>query len=144
MHHNPEHFLAGDALGGRLLAHARLLLKLARRFAAIAPAGLGQAARVVNYKSGKVVIHAENGAVAAKLRQMSRRLSDDLSKGGVECSDMEIKVQPRRNLREVAPTTLKPLSARTFATLESTAKNLPDGPLRHALDTLLQRAVKKG
>jgi len=53
MHHNPEHFLAGDALGGRLLAHARLLLKLSRRFAAIAPAGLGQAARVVNYKSGK-------------------------------------------------------------------------------------------
>ena len=81
-----EHYLDNDAAAGRVMAHARLLLKLARRFEAVAPGGLGSLARVANYKSGKVVIHADNGAVAAKLRQMSQRLCDELSRGGAQCS----------------------------------------------------------
>ena len=74
MYFGPEHYLNRDAAAGKVMSHARLLLKLSRRFAAIAPVGMRSAARVANYKSGVVVIHADNGAVAAKLRQMSRRL----------------------------------------------------------------------
>ncbi len=142
MYKGPEQYLDSDAATSRVMAHARLLQKLSRRFEAVAPSGLRHAARVANYKSGKIVIHADNGAVAAKIRQMSQRLCVELSKGGAECNDMDVKVQPRQNPSQTRTSTLKPLSDKAFGMLQSTAENLPEGPLRRALDTLLQRAAR--
>ena len=138
-----EHYLDNDAAAGRVMAHARLLLKLARRFETIAPAGLGQVAHVANYKSGKVVIHADNGAVATKLRQMGQRLCDELSIEGAQCSGIEVKVQPRQIPCQSMGSTNKPLSARACGALRSTSENLPEGPLREALETLLSSAAKE-
>lgn len=126
-----------------VLAHARLLLQLERRFAAVVPAGLASAARVANYKSGKIVIHAENGAVATKLRQMSQRLCDELSKRGVECNVMEVKVQPRQMPYQSTGSTQKPLSVRACGALDATAAALPEGGLKAALQTLLRRAARQ-
>ncbi len=142
MYNGPEHYLDKDAAAGRVMAHARLLLKLSRRFAAVAPAGLRHSARVANYKLGTVIIHADNGAVAAKIRQLSRRLSDELSKGGAECSGIEVKVQPRQIPSQSTSSTPKPLSGKALDTLRSTSEALPHGPLRAALDKLLARAAR--
>lgn len=131
----------GDAAG--VLAHARLLLQLERRFAVLVPSGLASACRVANYKSGKIVIHAENGAVATKLRQMSQRLCSDLSTNGVQCSVMEVKIQPRQNPYQSMHSTQKPLSAGVCGTLEATAASLPEGELKRALETLLRRAARQ-
>ena len=138
-----EHYLDNDAAAGRVMAHARLLLKLTRRFEAVAPAAVAHAARVANFKSGKIVIHADNGAVAAKIRQMSQRLCNELSMGGSECSGIEVKVQPRQIPCQSTSSTTKPLSARTCGVLRSTAENLPKGPLRDALDALLDCAARQ-
>ncbi len=143
MYNGLEQYLNNDAAAGKVIAHARLLLKLARRFAAVAPAGLGHLAHVVNYKSGKVIIHADNGAVAAKIRQMTQRLCNDLSKGGPECNGIEVKVQPRQIPCQSMTSTPKPLSARACGVLRSTAENLPKGPLQEALATLVERAAKR-
>lgn len=143
MYNGPEHYLDKDAATGRVMVHARLLLKLSRRFEAVAPAGLRYAAHVANYKSGKIIIHADNGAVAAKIRQLSQRLSDELSKGGTECSGIEVKVQPRQIPCQSTSSTQKPLSDKAFGMLRSTAENLPKGPLRDALDNLLKHAARK-
>lgn len=137
-----EHYLDNDSGAGRVMAHARLLLDLARRFAAAAPAGLCDAAHVANFKSGKVVIHADNGAVAAKIRQLNQRLCDELSKGGVECNRIEVKVQPRQIPFQSMPSTTKPLSAGACAALNSASASLPEGPLRKALEVLLTRAAR--
>ena len=138
-----EHYLNSDAAAGKVMAHARLLLKLARRFEAIAPAGFRHAARVANYKSGKIIIHADNGAVAAKIRQLSQRLCDELSKGGAECNVMEVKVQPRQIPFRSISSTQKPLSAKACGVLRSASENLPKGDLRDALDRLLASAAKR-
>jgi hypothetical protein len=143
MSRNLEHYLDDDAAAGRVMAHARLLLALSRRFEAAAPAGLASAARVANFKSGKVVIHADNGAVAAKIRQMSQRLGIELSKEGAKCSDIEVKVQPRQIPCQSTGSHQKPLSGKAFGTLTSTLATLPPGPLREALETLLERAVRQ-
>jgi hypothetical protein len=142
MYKGPEHYLDKDAAAGRVMAHARLLLKLTRRFEAIAPAGLRYAAHVANYKSGRIIIHADNGAVAAKIRQMSQRLSDELSKGGAECIGIEVKVQPRQIPYQSTSSTQKPLSDKACGALQSAADSLPKGPLRDALDNLLKRAAR--
>lgn len=138
-----EHYLDNDAAAGRVMAHARLLLKLTRRFEAVAPVAVAHAARVANYKSGKIVIHADNGAVAAKIRQMSQRLCDELSKGGAQCSDIEVKVQPRQIPSQSTASVQKPLSAKACGVLRSTSENLPKGPLRDALETLLSSAARQ-
>ena len=138
-----EHYLDNDAAAGRVMAHARLLLKLTRRFEACAPATVAHAARVANFKSGKIVIHTDNGAVAAKIRQMSQRLCDELSKSGAECSGIEVKVQPRQIPCQSMASTQKPLSASTCGVLRSTSENLPKGPLRDALETLLASAARQ-
>lgn len=140
MYFGPEHFLEHDANGGRLMAHARFLLKLSRRFEAIAPAPFRHTVRVANYKAGKIVLHAENGAVAAKIRQMSQRLCDELAKGGTECNALEVKVQPRQSAFQSTTSTQKPLSRQTFSVIRETEQNLPPGPLRKALEALRQRA----
>lgn len=141
MYKAPQQYLDADAATGRVMAHARQLMKLASRFDAVAPGVLRHAAHVANYKSGKVVIHADNGAVAAKLRQMNRRLCGELSIEGMECNDIEVKVQPRQTPVRSTTSTLKPISGKTAGLLRSTVNMLPQGALRTALDTLLQRAA---
>ena len=142
MYNGPEHYLDKDAAAGRVMAHARLLLKLSRRFEAVAPAGLRHSAHVANYKLGTIIIHADNGAVAAKVRQLSQRLSNELSKGGAECSGIEVKVQPRQIPSQSMSSTQKPLSDKAIGALRSTADKLPEGPLRNALETLVKRAAR--
>jgi len=143
MHASLTTFLDDSASAAKVMAHGRLLLKLSRRFEAIAPAGLARAARVANYKSGKIVIHADNGAVATKIRQMSQRLCGELSKGGPECNVMEVKVQPRQFPSQSISSTPKPLSGKASRTIAATASNLPQGRLRAALEHLLEHAAKQ-
>lgn len=142
MYKAPEEYLDADAAAGRVMAHARLLIKLSNRFDAVAPSALRQSAHVANYKSGRVVIHADNGAIAAKLRQMNRRLCDELSFVGVECNEIDVKVQPRQIPSRSTSSTCKPISDKAAGLLRSTVEMLPNGPLRSALDNLLQRAAR--
>jgi len=143
MYKAPEEYLDSDAAAGRVMAHARLLLKLSRRFESVAPAGLRHSAHVANYKSGKIVIHADNGAVAAKIRQMSQRLCAELSKGGTPCTDMEVKVQPHQIPDPTTTSTQKPLSEKAVGILRTATDALPQGGLRAALENLLKRAATR-
>ncbi len=136
----PEEFLAAAEGAGRVMAHACLILKLARRLERTLPDALGAVARVANYKSGRIVIHAENGAVAAKIRQMSQRLCSELSVEGVECSGIDVKVQPRQIPWQSRGSTQKPLSSAARGSLAATAAEMPAGPLRDALHALLKRS----
>ena len=136
-----ENYLEAADGAGKVLAHARLLMKLARLYEEIAPAHLGQASCVANYKSGIVVIHAVSGAVATKLRHMAPSLAGDFSKRGVECNGVQVKVQAREIRSQSTTSTQKPLSSRTSRELAGFAGTLPASQLRSALETLLARAA---
>ena len=143
MQNSLETFLDSADGAGKVLAHARLLVKLARLYQEIAPAHLGQASRLANFKSGIVVIHAVNGAVATKLRQLAPTLTDGFSKRGIECNGVQIKVQAPETGKQSTTSTQKPLSARTSQALEGLRDTLPDSPLRAALATFLEHAAKQ-
>ena len=144
MHALLEQYLNTPDAAANVMAHARLLLKLSRRYEAVAPAGLGHVSRVANYKSGKVIIHADNGAVAAKLRQMGQSLCKLLSYEGVECNGIDIKVQPQEIPYQSTVSHQKPLSAKTGAVIRGAVEQLPPAsPLRSALQQLLDRAQIK-
>ena len=138
-----ENYLEATDGAGKVLAHARLLIKLANLYHKIAPAHLSQASTLANYKSGIIVIHATTGAVAAKLRQLAPSLSDGFSKRGIECNGVQVKVQAPEINTQSMTSTQKPLSIKTEQGLCELRDQLPQSPLRSALEKLLARALIK-
>lgn len=137
-----ENFLEAADGAGKVLAHAKLLIKLAQMYQELAPMHLSQASSLANYKSGIIVIHAVSGAVAAKLRQMAPTLADGFSKRGIECNDVQVKVQAREFSAQSKTSTLKPLTSRTSIELEGLRDSLPASPLRDAVDSLLAHSAR--
>ena len=138
-----ENYLEATDGAGKVLAHARLLIKLANLYQKIAPAHLSQASTLANYKSGIIVIHATSGAVAAKLRQLAPSLADGFSKKGIECNGVQVKVQAPEINTQSMTSTQKPLSIKAEQSLCELRDHLPQSPLRSALENLLARALIK-
>lgn len=132
---------SADALA-RLRAHAERLIRLQRAYADIAPTHLAGSSHVANYKQGVLVIHADNGAVAAKLRQLVPSLCDELCKRGCEVTQIQVKAQPlpanpdREKLRIAAS-----VSAHAKENLGALAKTMSENsPLKAALERLVARS----
>lgn len=143
MQNSLENYLEAAEGAGKVLAHARLLIKLTHLYQEIAPAHLGQASSLANFKSGIIVIHAVSGAVAAKLRQLAPTLADGFSKRGVECTGVQVKVQAHKIDIQSMTSTQKPLSLRTSREIEGLRDSLPNSPLKTALENLLAHAAKE-
>ena len=60
-----------------LLPQAERLIELRRIYSKLVPQQLLRSSSIANYKQQKVVIFAENNAIAAKLRLLSPRLIND-------------------------------------------------------------------
>ncbi|CAG0980803.1 hypothetical protein RHDC4_01870 [Rhodocyclaceae bacterium] len=136
-----EECLRADDGLARVSGHAARLLRLQRIFEASAPRPLVRSARVANLKLGRLIIHADSGAVAAKLRQITPTLVDVFKKESAEVTGIEVKVQPR-TARTAAPPAPDhgPLGDHAKQGLTSLADRLPeDSPLRQALRHLLKR-----
>ena len=133
--------LNADETMARLAAHAGRLLKLQRIIETAVPTALAQSCRVANYKLGVVIIHADNGAVATKLRQLAPSLSDELRTGGSEVTEIRIKVQPQEAYSPPPPKIyVAPLSDQTKQGLTTLSAGLPEGSsLREALERLVKR-----
>ena len=138
-----ENYLEAADGAGKILAHARLLVKLAQMYKTIAPAHLCEASSLANYKSGIVVLHAASGAVAAKLRQLAPTLADGFSRRGLECNGVQVKVQAPKSETQSRTSIHRPLSAPANQALDRLRESLPDSPLRQALATLIERSAKE-
>jgi len=142
MQNSLETYLEAADGAASVLAHARMLIKLARLYQEIAPPHLGQASSLVNYKSGIVIIHAASGAVATKLRQLAPTLATGFCKRGVECNGVQIKVQAPETGKQSTTSTPKPLSLQAAEELAGLRDSLPESPLRAALQSLLERSAR--
>ncbi len=124
----------------RLAAHAKRLQKLQCLFAEAVPASLSRVCRVANFKAGALILHAENGAVAAKLRQMAPSLTAEFRLKTQDVTEIRIKVQPLDIApQHVAQITAVPIGAASRSGLAQLADTLPEGPLRESLKRFLQR-----
>lgn len=124
----------------QLATHAERLLRLQQLFEKTAPVALAQTCRIANIKLGVIVIHAENGASAAKLRQIAPSLSGAFRSSGWEVTEIRIKVQPLDAALQYAPAAQAAvLGEAGRASIVRLAENLPDGPLREALGRFMAR-----
>jgi hypothetical protein len=123
----------------RLAGHAARLLRLQRVFESAVPRPLSRGARIANLRLGKLVIHADSGAVAAKLRQIVPTLVEVFRNESGEVTGIDIKVQPRTPPPPSRRETHDPLGSRAKQGLTSLADRLPgDSPLRGALRRLVE------
>ena len=81
---------------GSLMLQAARLLELRRQLAEILPKPLAKFCEIANYKQGKVVIFAENGAIAAKLAHYRPKLISAFTGRGMEVTAIEVSVQVRQ------------------------------------------------
>ena len=134
--------LEADAAMMRLATQAKRLLQLQRCFESASPPALSRHCRVANYKLGTVVIHADNGAVAAKIRQLTASLANEFCQCGLEVTEIRVKVQPRGSdhLNLSSPTS-NSLTCNTKRALATLRDNLPkDSALEAALKRLIENS----
>lgn len=124
-----------------LMPQAKRLLELRRILQDTLPANLGRSCSIANIKQGKVVIFAENSAVAAKLKLVAPGLRARLLEAGHEVTGIEVEVQlkaryttPRNPERQLSPG-----AARELAKL---ADQLPDSALKNAVNSLASKVRK--
>lgn len=138
-----EH-LASVGSMARIANHAHRLLQFQRILEAALPEALRPHARVANFRLGKLFIHATNGAVAAKIRQLGPRLASDLSNKEAKVTQIEVRVQARNpQLTQLSHQRPALPGQKQKQGLTALAQGLPhESPLRGALERLL-RSVKE-
>jgi hypothetical protein len=126
-----------------LLPQAERLIELRRIYQEIMPQQLLRSSSIVNYKQEKVVIFAENNAIAAKVKLLSPRLVNDFSRRGLQVTGIRVEVQPRENPPE-SPVQKHPRLSRAGAeSLQALAKGLPDSKLKQVLAELAGRGASE-
>jgi hypothetical protein len=135
---SPYAFLAQPDGIASLMPQARRLLELRRTFAAILPQELAHSCSIANYRQGKIVVFAPNGAVAAKLHLLRPTLLDRLSKRGVEITGLDIRVQPHPSSHQYIEKSNK-ITQRAAEELDRLHEQLPDSELKVAIARMLRR-----
>ena len=138
---NPCAFLNQPDGIAPLLPQARRLIELREILAALLPESLARYCSIANYKQGKVVIFAANGAIAAKLKLMLPTLSEQLSKRAMEVTGLEVCVQPLDSDPQVVEKAAK-MSPEAASGLARLSEQLPDSELKIALGKFASRHRK--
>lgn len=125
-----------------LMSHAKRLMELQRLLPISLPGSVAQGATVANYRQGKVVIQAANGAIAAKLKLLAPGLRDHLSKHGFEVTGIEIEVQPGKSSGGPSVKAAR-LSATASRELSRLASQLPDSELKSIIESFSSKGVDK-
>ena len=135
---------SGDALA-RLRDHAARLVRLQNVLAQHLPPALAAACSVANLKNGALVLLADGGAVAARLKQMAPTLMQQFAATGVPVTAIQVKVKVIEAREQARPVTARSISASSAQNLEDFSATLPaDAPLREALERLIARSRRNG
>lgn len=132
---------ADDALG-TLAAASRRVDQLQRIYLEAVPAAFSRASRIGWTRGGVVSVIASNGAVAAKLRQMTPRILERFRRHGLEFNSMRIDVQVDAAAERPPRARSKGLSPRALSAVEDALRSVEPSPLHDALARLARRPRK--
>ncbi|HXZ97196.1 MAG TPA: DciA family protein [Burkholderiales bacterium] len=121
-----------------LIKQVQCLIDMQQVFTEIAPKPLAQSGRVGRFAHSSLLLFADNGAMAAKLKQLTPSLLINFQKRGYKVTAIRVEVQPPH------PRTPLPrktgLSGKALNHVHELAARLPDSPLRTAVQNMLARA----
>lgn len=140
MSHRLNSYLDSNQNLRHLKLRTREIAVLQQHFQMIVPHNLLQASRVMQLHGQTLILSADNGSVAAKLRQISTELISLFRTRGCELTGIQIRVQVRVKSAPLTPTS-RTLGISARKELEKLALNLQDSPLKAALTRLAKRAT---
>jgi len=136
----------GDLLSGRgtsedVLRQAHRLLALQRLYANCVPEPLARTSEPVSLREGELLVRADNGAAAAKLKQMAPTILDKLKTKNQDVTKLLVTVRPADRRLPAADAHEKKarLPAGSVHHFEALSSELQDSPLRSALERLAAR-----
>ncbi len=110
------------------------LAALQRLYEVCAPPDLARASRVVGDRNGMLVIAADNGAIAAKLKQLLPRLLKTLQKQRAQVTGIQVQVQVNKVTSTARARPAKtPLPVDLIDNFDDLSKRVKDPELRDAL-----------
>lgn len=138
MPHRLKAYLASTLELRQLSGKAEQFTALQRHYQAIVPPSLKNSSYVLQLNRQVAVIAATNGAVAAKLRQMTEELISLFQAMGCEITGIQIKVQVTAP-PPLIPSVPRKLGKAAKNALSELEENLTDSPLKRALRRLARR-----
>ncbi|MBI3902258.1 MAG: DUF721 domain-containing protein [Nitrosomonadales bacterium] len=119
------------------------LQSLQQLYERVAPPSLVRSSHVLQLEGRTLLLAADNGAVAAKLRQLVPELIHLFQNGGSEVTGIQVRVQVSTLSagRASAPVTLSATGKKRLVEL---ADELADSPLKSALQRLAKKARPGG
>jgi hypothetical protein len=126
----------------RLFSYMETITEMQQAFMKIAPPQLARHCAIGGLSEGSLTICADNGAIAAKLRQMLPSLLLKFQAMGYEVTAIRIAVQANyRNIRaDDAADRKPPIGEEGVKKLSSLAAKLrDDSPLKNAIASLLKK-----
>lgn len=128
-------FFASSQELRQISGKVRQLLALQLHYEQVSPPSLARSSQVMQLEHGILTLAANNGAVAAKLRQMTPELVRQLQLRGCEVTGIQVRVQV--TLPPITHTaTPASMSAQGKQQLSDLAATLTDSPLKSALQRL--------
>jgi hypothetical protein len=131
--------LATAESAGHLIAQAEQLVQLRRIAAGVLPVEIRRSTAIANLKQGKVVIFAENAAIAAKLRLLEPALVDAFAREALQVTGLQVRVQVQDGDGPAKKAKRARLEPGAAASLERLANSLPDSELSRAVARLAKR-----
>jgi len=129
---NPCAFLNQADSIAALMPQAERLIMLREILSSLLPEPLARRCSVANYKQGRVLIFASNGATAAKLKLMLPALLEQLSGRAMEVTGLDVAVQALGPEQQVSEKKAK-LSSQAASGLGQLCDQLPDSELKSVL-----------
>jgi len=123
----------------QLAGKAQQLTALQRQLAQLIPPALSRACRVAQSDGITLTLIADNGVIAAKLRQMSTNIIAGLQARGCEVTVIQVQVQVSTP-PYIPPAQAREIGAEGKAQLNQLAEALTDSPLKQALTRLARRS----
>ncbi|MDH2915923.1 MAG: DciA family protein [Gallionella sp.] len=110
-----------------------------RHYQQLVPASLSRSSHVMQMDGQTLILAADNGAVAAKLRQISSELISSFLTRGCEVTGIQIRVQVRIK-PQILTSPARKVGQNGKRALEELAGELADSPLKSALKRLARRS----
>ena len=118
----------------------RQLMGLQRALAEVLPHNLAALATVASVNAAEMILFADNGAVAAKLRQMTPRILTSLRDRGYEITGIRLQVQVGIRDNPLPPKQIF-ISAEARNVIDSLTERLDSSPLKSALKRLARQGA---
>ena len=119
-----------------LRKHAEQLLALQSLWERVAPPGIAGSVKVGALDNNNLLLFANNGALAAKIKQQIPHLLTKFHEQGFDLTSISVRVQVNYGTETRMPVSKRTLPNAAIEQIEALENTLEDSPLRQALRKL--------